>query len=112
MKLSDKYLKLVEWSEEDRCYIGTCPGLFAGGVHGDDEAAVYRELCEVVEEWMEIHEKDGIPLPAATAPRDYSGKFNFRPGKDLHKELAIRAAAHGESLNTYCRELVKTALRL
>ena len=37
MKLSDKYLKIVEWSEEDGCYLGHCPGLMVGGVHGHDE---------------------------------------------------------------------------
>ena len=26
MKESDKYLKIVEWSKEDSCYIGSVPG--------------------------------------------------------------------------------------
>ncbi len=67
MKASDRYLKIVEWSEEDGCYVGACPGLMLGGVHGDDEVKVYEELCRVVEEWIHIQEEDGEPLPAATA---------------------------------------------
>jgi predicted HicB family RNase H-like nuclease len=102
MKASDQYLKIVEWSEEDKCYVGTCPGLMLGGVHGKDEAKVYRELCQVVEEWVEILEKDGDPLPPATAHKDYSGKFVLRVGRQLHKELAIDAIRNGESLNSYC----------
>ncbi|MGE0082849.1 MAG: hypothetical protein AB7S75_00365 [Desulfococcaceae bacterium] len=31
MKRSDQYIKLVEWSEEDGCYVGTAPGLIYGG---------------------------------------------------------------------------------
>ena len=31
MRLSDQYLKIVEWSEEDQCYIGHCPNLMLGG---------------------------------------------------------------------------------
>ncbi len=54
MKFSDRYLKIVEWSEEDECYVGRCPELMLGGVHGMDEVAVYQELCEVVEEWLTI----------------------------------------------------------
>jgi len=54
MKLSDRYLKIVEWSEEDECYVGRCPGLMLGGAHGMDEVAVYQELYEVVEEWLNI----------------------------------------------------------
>ena len=42
MKKSDKYLKIVEWSDEDGCYIGRAPGLMLGGVHGDDEAKFYK----------------------------------------------------------------------
>lgn len=34
MKPSDRYLKIVEWSERDGCYAGTCPGLMLGGIHG------------------------------------------------------------------------------
>ena len=41
-----RYAKFVEWSDEDHCFIGRCPGLFAGGVHGNDEARVYKELCK------------------------------------------------------------------
>lgn len=50
--------KLVEWSEEDQCYIGTCPGLMLGGVHGDNEAEVYKHLCRVSEEWFSICKKE------------------------------------------------------
>ena len=32
MRERDRYLKLVEWSEADGCYVGTCPGLMFGGV--------------------------------------------------------------------------------
>jgi len=107
MKASDQYLKIVEWSEEDQCYVGTCPGLMLGGVHGDNEAKVYKELCQAVEEWIEIYQEDGEPLPAATAGKEYSGKFVIRVGKDLHKALAVEALRHGESLNSYCMHLLR-----
>ena len=73
MKKSDNYLKIVEWSEEDQCYVGTCPNLMLGGIHGDDEAKVYRQLCQAVEEWIEIYEKDGDPLPEPGMPKSRVG---------------------------------------
>lgn len=106
MKKSDRYLKIVEWSEEDQCYVGTCPGLMLGGVHSSDEATVFRELCRAVEEWIEIHEEDGEPLPPETAGREYSGKFVLRLGEELHKQIAIDALRAGKSLNSYCVELL------
>jgi predicted HicB family RNase H-like nuclease len=110
MKNSDQYLKLVEWSEEDQCYVGVCPGLMIGGVHGQDESQVYKQLCQVVDEWIEIHEVDAVPLPAATARKEFSGKFVFRPGKSLHKSIAIAALREGESLNSFCVKTLKTSL--
>ena len=107
MKISDQYLKIVEWSEEDQCYVGTCPSLMLGGVHGDNEAKVYRELCQAVEEWIEVYQNDSEPLPGATAGKEYSGKFVVRVGKDLHKILAVEALRHGESLNSYCTHLLR-----
>ncbi len=110
MKERDKYLKIVEWSEEDQCYIGSCPGFMLGGVHGKNEAKVYAELCKVVDEWIKIYKKDGEPLPKATANKNYSGKFILRIGKELHKTLAIKALRKGESLNNFCAQILKSKL--
>ena len=42
MKPSDNYVKIVEWSEIDQCYIGSCLGLMYGGCHGVDEKKVFQ----------------------------------------------------------------------
>ena len=97
MKRSDHYLKIVEWSEEDQCYIGRAPGLTLGGVHGDDEAKVYKELCVLVDEWLEIYDRDNIPPPPPTAGRRYSGKFNLRIPPSLHSEISARASASNKT---------------
>ncbi len=109
MKISDRYLKIVEWSEEDGCYVGTCPGLFHGGVHGTDQTKVYAELCEVVEENIEIYRQDKRSLPPPTN-RDYSGKFMLRVEPELHKVIAQRALQAGQSLNSYCQSILKAAV--
>ncbi len=106
-KKSDAYLKVVEWSEEDQCYIGSSPGLMFGGVHGDTEKEVYDELCQVIDEWVEQSEEDGFNLPEATAGKKYSGRFVLRVSEDVHKALWIRAAQKGESLNSYCKKVLE-----
>jgi predicted HicB family RNase H-like nuclease len=108
VKASDRYLKIVEWSEEDGCYVGSCPGLMLGGVHGPDEAKVYRQLIRVVEDWIETLEREGHPLPSATAGRSYSGKLVMRLGPALHKELALEALRVRESLNSYCVKVLRS----
>ena len=75
MKDSAKYVKIVEWSDEDQCYVGSSPGLIFGGCHGDNEREVFGELCRIVEEVIELFQKDGNPLPPATSGRDFANKM-------------------------------------
>ena len=75
MKDSAKYVKIVEWSDEDQCYVGSAPGLIYAGCHGLDEKAVFDELCQIVEEAIELYRADGKPLPPSTSGRDYANKL-------------------------------------
>jgi len=77
MKASARYAKIVEWSPEDNCYVGSAPGLMFGGCHGDDERAVFDELCQIVEETIALYEKDGrpLPLPPPKSGRDYANRM-------------------------------------
>jgi hypothetical protein len=62
MKVSDRYHKWVEWSEEDETYLGKCPDLITG-IHGDDPIRLYAELCGVVEEVVRHFDAEGRSLP-------------------------------------------------
>ena len=95
------YLKVVEWSEEDGCYLGSAPPIIGHCCHGSSEAEVLAQLHTIVEEWVEILLTDGKPLPASTANKEFSGKFVVRIPKDLHKKAALKAMARGESLNQF-----------
>jgi predicted RNase H-like HicB family nuclease len=75
MKDSARYVKIVEWSEEDGCYVGSAPGLIQGGCHGDDERQVFDELCQIVEEAIDLYRQDGKPLPPPTAGRDLGDRL-------------------------------------
>jgi predicted RNase H-like HicB family nuclease len=65
----------VEWSEEDQCYAGSAPGLTFGGCHGDDERAVFDELCQIVDEVIENCLREGQPLPPPTAGRNLANQI-------------------------------------
>jgi predicted RNase H-like HicB family nuclease len=66
VKDADRHAKIVQWSEEDKCFVGRIPDLIYGGCHGLDERVVYDELCQIAEEIIEIHRADGTPLPVPT----------------------------------------------
>jgi predicted RNase H-like HicB family nuclease len=73
-----RYSKLVEWSDEDKCFIGRCPELMLGGVHGNDEAMVYAELCAAVEEMIELIHADGQEMPHPLGKKEFSGRPRVR----------------------------------
>jgi len=75
MKDSAKYVKIVEWSDEDQCYVGSAPGLIYGGCHGDNEKEVFDELCQIVEETIALYQAERRPLPPATSGHDYANKL-------------------------------------
>jgi predicted RNase H-like HicB family nuclease len=68
MKDADRYAKIVEWSEEDQCYVGSA-GVAASDCHGDDEREVFAELLDIVDEVIALYHVDKRPLPPAAAGR-------------------------------------------
>ncbi|SLM30628.1 HicB family protein [Desulfamplus magnetovallimortis] len=107
MKKQDHFLKIVEWSEEDQCYVGSIPGWIGKCCHGDDETEVYSQLCKILDEWIELYEEDNIPLPPTIANKKFSGKFQLRVDQELHKALAIKALQANESLNSFCANILR-----
>jgi len=75
MKPGARYIKIVEWSDEDQCFVGQCPGVIGPCCHGDDEAQVYQHLCVIVDEWLDQMRADGQPLPPPTIGHDIGFKI-------------------------------------
>jgi predicted RNase H-like HicB family nuclease len=63
MKSVLHYAKVVEWSDEDQCFVGSAPGLIYGGCHGDDEQQVFSDLCQIVDDVVALYKAEGKPLP-------------------------------------------------
>ena len=62
MKERDRYLKIVEWSDDDDCYVGSVPGWFGKCCHGDDEMTVYQKVCDIIDEWIDAWIKEEINM--------------------------------------------------
>lgn len=75
MKESAMHAKIVEWSEDDKCFAGSAPGLVFGGCHGTDELTVFNQLCQVVEDAVAIYRRDGKTRPPSTAGRAFANKM-------------------------------------
>lgn len=57
------YLREVEWSPEDRCFVGSAPPLIGRCCHGPTEASVMNQLKRIVEDWIRLRDAEGVVLP-------------------------------------------------
>ena len=61
-----------------------------------------RALAELDTAWRLVKRsyiEDGEPVPVAPSRKEYSGQFNVRIDKRIHRALAAEAAKAGVSLN-------------
>jgi predicted RNase H-like HicB family nuclease len=74
------------------------PGCFAEG-NTVEEAYDMIEIARKM--WIESMYEDGNDIPLPRKEDDYSGKFNVRLPKSLHRKLDQLAVREGVSLNQY-----------
>jgi len=67
--------KIVEWSEEDQCYVSRSPRLICAVCHGEDKKAMLEEFCLIVEEAIDLRRADGKPLPPSTSGKDFANQM-------------------------------------
>lgn len=89
--------------------VNELPGCLSQGDTADE--ALIR-IREAMIGWLEVALEQGIPIPepggASEAP--YSGRFNVRIPKGLHRALAESAAKEGVSLNLYIATALASAI--
>ncbi len=74
------------------------PGCYAQGETVEEA----KEMIEIARRmWMESAYDDGWAIPLPTDPTKYSGKFNVRVPKELHRKLDQLAEREGVSLNQF-----------
>lgn len=66
---------------------------------GESPEEAIGELANAWEGVKESYQKHSEPVPLAPAKKKYSGQFNVRIDRRLHRALAIEAAKAGVSLN-------------
>ncbi len=97
----DKYTYRVHWSEEDGVHIARClefPMLLA---HGNSMENAINEIKIVVLETIKWLVEDGKEIPEPFGLKKYKGNLTIRVPADVHRELAIKSAEQGVSINKY-----------
>ncbi len=96
-----KYTYRIEWSEEDQCHVARCLEFPSLAAHGDTIEEALQEIEYVVAESVKWLEKDGEPVPEPLGLKKFKGNLTLRIPPEKHRELAIRCAEEGVSLNRF-----------
>ncbi len=74
------------------------PGCFT---QGETLEETYANMEEARRLWLESAYEDGLDIPLPGELSEYSGKFNVRLPRSLHRRLGRMAEKEGVSLNQY-----------
>jgi len=99
--LVNKLTYRADWSEEDGVYIARALELPYILAHGESAEGAIKELKIPVKEVLEAMKKEKQDLPEPFALVKFKGNFIVRTTPEMHKELTLRAAAAGISLNQF-----------
>ena len=83
------------------------PGIVTGGYSLEETIKNAQEALEITMDTMKKHR---IPLPKPKAR--FSGQFNVRVPKDLHRELVKKAEEEGVSLNALVTYLLSQSVKM
>jgi predicted HicB family RNase H-like nuclease len=96
---NDRYTYRVTWSEDDREYVGLCAEFPSLSWLAKSPGAALRGIRNLVAECIQDLKGRGEHIPEPFSCRKYSGKFMVRVPPDVHRDLAVKAAESGVSLN-------------
>ncbi len=96
---NDRYTYRVTWSEDDNEYVGLCAEFHSLSWLARTLEAALKGIIKVVEGVVKDMQDNGESIPEPIACRQYSGKFMVRVPPEVHRNLAIKAAEFGVSLN-------------
>ena len=96
---NDRYTYRVTWSEDDNEYVGLCAEFPSLSWLASTPEAALKGIRKVVEDVVKDMRENGEKVPEPIASRRYSGKFMIRVPPEVHRNLAIKAAEAGVSLN-------------
>ena len=101
----EEYGSTGEYCEEDGCLFGRIAWIrYIISFEGESLAEIRQALEESVDDYLEHCAATG-----KEPNKPYSGKFVLRIDPSLHARLAVRAQAHGKSLNQYATDVLANA---
>lgn len=98
---ADKYTYRIEWSEEDNVHIARCLEFPSLTSHGETVEKALKEIENVVSETIKWLEEEHEAIPEPLGMKKFKGNITLRVPPELHRQLTIRSAEEGVSINQF-----------
>jgi predicted HicB family RNase H-like nuclease len=97
----------LEYSEEDRVFHGRIAGIRdVVTFEGDSVAAIEANFRHAVNEYLDFCAEQG-----KEPDKPFSGTFNVRTGRELHRRAALYAEQRGQKLNSVVKDALEKYLQ-
>lgn len=96
---NDHYTYRVTWSEDDKEYVGLCAEFPSLSWLAKTPETALKGIRNLVGDIIKDMKTNQESIPEPIAVKHYSGKFMVRVPPEVHRDLAIKAAEAGVSLN-------------
>jgi predicted HicB family RNase H-like nuclease len=96
---SDRYTYRITWSPDDQEYVGLCVEFPSLSWLAESPEASLDGIRKIVAEVVQDMNSKGESPPLPLSSKKFSGKFVVRIPPNVHRQLAIKAAEEGISLN-------------
>ena len=106
IELVEKYTYRVGWSEENGVHIARCLEFPSLTAHGNTPETALAEIKNAVSASVEWMQEEGETPPIPFGITRYKGSLTLRVPPSVHRDLVIRSAEEGVSLNQYILSLI------
>lgn len=100
-KMIEKYTYRIEWSEEDQVHVARCLEFLSLTAHGNTVEAALKEIEHVVTETVKWLIEENEPIPEPLGLKKFKGNLTLRIPPEKHRDIAIRSAEEGVSINQF-----------
>lgn len=100
-ELINKFTYRAEWSDEDHVYVAYAVELPSVKAHAKTPEEAIKEVKTPLRTTLEWMQEEGQPIPEPISLQGFKGNLTVRTTPEKHREIAIRAAESGVSINQY-----------
>jgi len=96
---NDRYTYRVTWSEDDQEHVGLCVEFPSLSWLAKSPEAALQGIRKIINDAITDMRNNGETPPSPLSGKSFSGRFIVRLPPEVHRDLAIKAAEEGISLN-------------